>query len=93
MPTQPSTAGGSNPFSAGQLETLRQVALTLSLQGLQATPAVVHRDRSATTYAECPGCWLPSPIRFKYGGPMADCRLCGYGWAVEDHYPTHKDGR
>ncbi|GAA0324387.1 hypothetical protein GCM10010302_74410 [Streptomyces polychromogenes] len=80
MATQPSV----KPFSHSQLETLRQTALKLSVNGLPTTPVVGHREDPATAHAECPGCTLPSPITFRYGGPMADCRLCGYGWAVEE---------
>ncbi|MFG2995539.1 hypothetical protein [Streptomyces sp. NPDC048340] len=36
----------------------------------------------------CSGCLLPAPIAPKYGSPMADCRLCGYAWAVR-HDPVH----
>lgn len=82
MPTNPSAV---NPFSDSQLEALRQAARILSIQKLNPTPPVAHPDETRTT--DCPGCGLPSPITFKYGGPMADCRLCGYGWAV-DHAPT-----
>ncbi|MGE7387491.1 hypothetical protein ACQKM2_18610 [Streptomyces sp. NPDC004126] len=78
MPTRPSAV---NPFSSSQLEALHQAALILSTQGLQLAPPVIHPDGTRTT--DCPGCGLPSPVTFKYGGPMADCRLCGYGWAVE----------
>ncbi|MFG2971659.1 hypothetical protein ACGFYY_01480 [Streptomyces sp. NPDC048331] len=33
------------------------------------------------------GCGLPAPITIEYGGPMADCRSCRYGWSVH-HDPT-----
>ncbi|MGW6940838.1 hypothetical protein ACWGF3_17815 [Streptomyces xanthophaeus] len=35
----------------------------------------------------CPSCRLPARITVKFGGPMADCRLCCFAWAV-DHEPV-----
>ncbi|RSS51100.1 hypothetical protein EF912_21130 [Streptomyces sp. WAC07061] len=68
----------SSPFTTGQLQVLQQAALSLSTQGLELL--VVNRDGPAAS--DCPGCGVRSPLTFRYGGPMADCRLCGYGWAV-----------
>ncbi|WP_243629093.1 hypothetical protein [Streptomyces sp. APSN-46.1] len=39
----------------------------------------------ATDRMTCAGCRLSAPIATLHGGPMADCRLCGYGWAVWHH--------
>ncbi|MEV6957178.1 hypothetical protein [Streptomyces sp. NPDC051183] len=36
----------------------------------------------------CYDCRMPAPIAFRFGGPMADCRPCGYAWAVR-HDPAH----
>ncbi|MEU6863692.1 hypothetical protein ABZ924_10515 [Streptomyces sp. NPDC046876] len=38
-------------------------------------------------HVPCGGCGLPAPIAVRYGGPMADCRLCCYAWAVR-HDPS-----
>ncbi|PWK68048.1 hypothetical protein BCL76_108366 [Streptomyces sp. CG 926] len=41
----------------------------------------------ARAHVPCAGCGLPAPIAIKYGGPMADCRPCRYGWSVH-HDPV-----
>ncbi|MFD0357347.1 hypothetical protein ACFVHW_26940 [Streptomyces sp. NPDC127110] len=68
----------NSPFTADQLLVLQLAALYLSRQG----PDLLVVNRDGPTATDCPGCGVPSPVAFKYGGPMADCRPCGYGWAV-----------
>ncbi|MFJ6486029.1 MULTISPECIES: hypothetical protein [unclassified Streptomyces] len=47
-----------------------------------------HPDGECTrAQARCTGCGLPAPIAIKYGGLMADCSLCRYGWGVH-HDPV-----
>ncbi|WP_030764388.1 MULTISPECIES: hypothetical protein [unclassified Streptomyces] len=50
--------------------------------------AHAHPDgECARAHVPCAGCGLPASIGIKYGGPMADCRLCHYAWSVH-HDPV-----
>ncbi|MBT2468509.1 hypothetical protein J7E97_11620 [Streptomyces sp. ISL-66] len=52
--------------------------LTLAVETSEAHPEGV----CTLAYMRCAGCGLLAPIAVKYGGPMADCRLCGSAWTV-----------
>lgn len=62
------------------------------MTGCPDRPAVeasyVHPDKECTTaHAPCAGCGRAAPVAIRYGGPMADCRPCRYGWSVH-HDPV-----
>ncbi|MFD8890412.1 hypothetical protein [Streptomyces sp. NPDC059566] len=47
-----------------------------------------HPDgECARARVRCSGCGLSVPVVTMYGGPMADCRLCCFAWAV--HHDPH----
>lgn len=54
----------------------------------EAEVSDAHFDGECTrAHAPCTGCGLPAPVAIRYGGPMAHCRPCRYGWSVH-HDPV-----
>jgi hypothetical protein len=47
-----------------------------------AEPGVQAEGVCARAHVRCGGCGRPAPIAVRYGGPMADCRVCCFAWAV-----------
>lgn len=68
---------------AGGWARMERESVDLSRLTLQIVASAAHPNGVCTTeHMVCLGCHMLAPIAPKYGGPMADCRLCGYAWAV-----------
>ncbi|MFG3000863.1 hypothetical protein [Streptomyces sp. NPDC048340] len=74
---------------ADSLDRMQRQAYDLT----RLTRTVTESDRHpggvcAQESMRCSDCRMPAPIAFRFGGPMADCRVCGYAWAVR-HDPEY----
>ncbi|MEV7542160.1 hypothetical protein [Streptomyces sp. NPDC089915] len=69
-------AEGDRQGAGGAAFDLHQ--LTLEVEASDAHP----EGECARTHMLCRTCWKPAPIAIMYGGPMANCRVCCFAWAV-----------
>ncbi|WP_412076761.1 hypothetical protein ACLF6K_16185 [Streptomyces xanthophaeus] len=73
----------------GDLPVMEREAFDLSRLRLEVAASPAHPDGVCTReHMICAGCRLGARIATRYGGPMADCRVCCHGWAVR-HDPVH----
>ncbi|MEU6891614.1 hypothetical protein ABZ934_07395 [Streptomyces sp. NPDC046557] len=71
------------------LPRMEQDAFDLSRLQLKVETSHAHPDGVCTRqHMMCVGCRTGARIATKYGGPMADCRICHFAWAVR-HDPVH----
>lgn len=63
-------------------------AFDLIRMQLRVDTSPAHPEGVCTTeHMTCASCRMPAWIAFRFGGPMAYCRLCCFAWAV-DHDPV-----
>ncbi len=71
----------------GEHPAMEEGAFDLSRLRLRVEQSGAHPNGSCTREdLLCRACRLPALIATRYGGPMAHCGMCGFGWAV-DHHP------
>ncbi|WP_405921116.1 hypothetical protein [Streptomyces sp. NBC_00122] len=70
------------------MRRMDEEAFDLSRLRMTVETSAAHPEGVCTLeHMLCAGCRMLARIATQYGGPMADCRICCYAWAVQ-HDPV-----